>query len=48
MKARTRFIESVIRTARAQERLELPWARGARRAARIARRREAAQKLKRA
>ena len=38
MKARTRFIKSVIATAKAQEKTDLPWTRGAARQARIARR----------
>ena len=37
MKPKTRFIKSIVETARKAE-AELPWARGARRAAMIARR----------
>ncbi len=45
MKVRTRFLKSVIETAR-KESTEMPWARGARRAAFIASRTPAPKRIK--
>ncbi len=47
MKKQSRFIKSVVATSKSAE-MELPWARGARREAAIARRKGQALILKRA